>query len=111
MAGRQEHDAATAVAPEGSGGPDDAVTGAEAPEQPAESGAQPLAAPPRPRASGVRAVLARLPFDLAAPAVPDRLQPLVTALRRSSPAGGRQGGRAGLRVRRRGARRPVPQLR
>ena len=39
---------------------------------------------PRSRSSGVRAVLARLPFDLGLQ-VPEPLHPLVTALRRSSP--------------------------
>jgi GTP diphosphokinase / guanosine-3',5'-bis(diphosphate) 3'-diphosphatase len=42
-------------------------------------------APPRPRQSGVKAVLARLPmFDLGVQ-VPDRLQPLVAVLKQHSP--------------------------
>ena len=46
---------------------------------------EPLPVPPRPRQSGVKAVLARLPmFDLGLQ-VPERVQPLVTVLKQHSP--------------------------
>jgi GTP pyrophosphokinase len=57
---------------------------AAAPE-PTPATPDPPTGPPRPRQSGVKAVLARLPmFDLG-PQVPDLAQPLMAALKRSSP--------------------------
>jgi GTP diphosphokinase / guanosine-3',5'-bis(diphosphate) 3'-diphosphatase len=54
----------------------------EAPEEVKRAG---RASPARPRQSGVRAVLARLPMLDFGPSVPERLQPLVAALKQDSP--------------------------
>jgi guanosine-3',5'-bis(diphosphate) 3'-pyrophosphohydrolase len=64
--------------------PDPALTAPEAeattPAERARAGG-----PARPRQSGVRAVLARLPMFESAPAVPDLVQPLLATVRRHSP--------------------------